>query len=86
MLTSVNTNVIICGMDWKIIIAQVQAKSGLTQPQLAQLLGCSQAHISDLARGRQREPRYSLGLRLLELSNGGASTRKTRNKRLAEEV
>lgn len=62
-------------MDWKNIIAQAQARSGLTQPQLAQLLGCSQAHISDLARGRQREPRYSLGMRLLELSNGSATAR-----------
>ena len=60
-------------MDWKCIISQARARSGLTQPQLAQLLGCSQAHISDLVRGRQREPRYSLGLRLLELANSNAT-------------
>lgn len=59
-------------MDWKPVIAQVRAKQGLTQPQLAKLVGCSQACISDLVRGRVKEPRYSLGMRLLELANSDA--------------
>ncbi len=63
-------------MDWKPVIAQVRAKQGLTQPQLAKLVGCSQACISDLVRGRVREPRYSLGLRLLELANSDAAPRR----------
>ena len=62
-------------MDWKTVITQVQVRHALTQPQLAKLVGCSQACISDLARGRVGEPRYSLGLRLLELSNAKAPAR-----------
>lgn len=56
-------------MDWRIIIKQAQTRSGLTQTELAQKAHCSQSCIADLARGRTLEPRYSLGLRLLELAN-----------------
>ncbi len=40
----------------------------MTQPMLAKALGCSQASISDLMRGRTREPRYSIGQHLLTLA------------------
>lgn len=59
-------------MDWKTVITQVQGRHNLTQPQLAKLVGCSQAFISDLVRGRTREPRYSIGQRLLDLSKSDA--------------
>ena len=72
-------------MDWKNITKQALANNGLTQVELARLAGCSQSGLGDLLSGRTQEPRYSLGLRLLELSNGGASARKPR-KRQAEEV
>lgn len=62
-------------MDWKTVITQVLARHGLTQPQLAKLVGCSQACISDLVRGRVREPRYSLGLHLIELTKSDAASR-----------
>lgn len=56
-------------MDWKNIIKQAQTRNSLTQTELAQRACCSQSCIADLARGRTLEPRYSLGLRLLELAN-----------------
>ena len=78
-------------MDWKNITKQALVNSGLTQVELAKLAGCSQSGLGDLLSGRTQEPRYSLGLRLLELSNGGVPARqhiarKPRNKRQAEEV
>ncbi len=63
-------------MDWKTVITQAQARNGLTQTRLAQQVGCSQASITDLLRGRTREPRYSLGQRLLDLSNGDTQNSK----------
>lgn len=56
-------------MDWKYVIAQAQLKNNWTQPQLAAEVGCSQALISAISQGKRPEPRYSLGLRLLELAN-----------------
>ena len=55
-------------MDWKTVITRAQVKHALTQPQIAALVGCSQACISDLVRGRVPDPRYSVGQRLLDLS------------------
>ena len=62
-------------MDWKNIIKQALTRGGLTQVELAQLAGCSQSSIGDLMSGRTQEPRYSLGLRLLELSNAKTPAR-----------
>lgn len=56
-------------MDWKFVIAQAQLRNNWTQPQLAAHVGCSQALISAISQGKRPEPRYSLGLRLLELAN-----------------
>lgn len=53
-------------MDWKKIIAQIQAH-GLSQPQIAGRCGCGQATISDLASGKTRDPRDSLGQALRAL-------------------
>lgn len=50
-------------MDWKSLIAEIQAHS-LSQAQIAAVCGCGQATISDLASGRAKEPRYSLGVAL----------------------
>lgn len=55
-------------MDWKTVVKEAQANSGFTQLILAKQLGCSQASISDLERGRTREPRYSIGQKLLSLA------------------
>ena len=61
-------------MDWKNIIKQAQTRNSLTQAELAQKADCSQSCIADLARGRTIEPRYSLGLRLIDLANTQPAT------------
>lgn len=53
-------------MQWKDYIAQI-TQQGVTQKQIAQLAGCSQPAISDLASGKTKEPRHSLGEALLEV-------------------
>lgn len=53
-------------MDWKQIIAQLQA-AGLSQAQIAARCGCVQATISDLASGKTSDPRHSLGQSLQAL-------------------
>ena len=55
-------------MQWKNVIADIQARQGLTQPQIAKAAGCAQATISDLATGKTAEPRFSLGQVLLAMS------------------
>jgi len=52
-------------MTWKDYIAAL-AEKGVSQSQLAKQVGCGQATISDLASGKTREPRHSLGLALLK--------------------
>jgi transcriptional regulator with XRE-family HTH domain len=55
-------------MDWTSLIAEL-TQLGYTQPEIAKQCGCGQATISDLASGKTKEPRHSLGedlRRLLE--------------------
>lgn len=54
-------------MNWPHIIERIQTKRGLTQPQIAAASGCAQATISDLATGKTKEPRHSLGESLISL-------------------
>lgn len=51
-------------MHWNDYIAAIIDK-GLTQKQLAQKAGCGQATISDIASGKTRDPRSSIGLAIL---------------------
>lgn len=53
-------------MDWKLIISELQAL-GMSQPQIAAACGCGQATISDLASGKTKDPRDSLGQALRAL-------------------
>lgn len=53
-------------MDWKDYIAELAAK-GVSQSQIAREVGCGQATISDLALGKTREPRTSLGMALMRI-------------------
>lgn len=51
-------------MDWKSIISNLQA-SGLTQVQIAEAAGISQAHVSDLMNGRRgKRVSFDIGRRL----------------------
>lgn len=54
------------GMDWKLLIAQLQA-AGMSQAQIAEKCSCVQSTISELATIPGREPRYSLGVALTQL-------------------
>ena len=60
-------------MDWKQVIADIKARWGLTQPQMASFVGCAQVTISDLATGRTTEPRWSLGQSLIVLRDTGVA-------------
>jgi hypothetical protein len=54
-------------MDWKNVIADIQRHGQMTQPQIAEKVGCGQATISDLVNGSTKQPRYPLGVALVEL-------------------
>lgn len=51
-------------MQWKDYIATL-IKLGVTKSQIAKQALCGTATISDLASGKTREPRYSLGVALI---------------------
>ena len=53
-------------MKWNDYIAAI-AEKGVSQSQLAKQAGCGQATISDLASGKTKEPRHSLGAVLLRI-------------------
>lgn len=55
-------------MDWKNVVIKAKANTGFTQPVLAREIGCSQSAISALLTGRNREPKYGLGQKLLALA------------------
>ncbi len=54
-------------MDWKNVIADIQRHGQMTQPQIAEKVGCGQATISDLVNGATKQPRYTLGAALIDL-------------------
>ena len=54
-------------MDWKNVIAEIQRHGQMTQPQIAEKVGCGQATISDLVNGATKQPRWPLGDALLDL-------------------
>ena len=54
-------------MNWKTVIADIQRHGKMTQPQIAEKVGCSQATISDLVNSKTDQPRYPLGAALIEL-------------------
>jgi transcriptional regulator with XRE-family HTH domain len=52
---------------WPQITRQL-VESGITQPELAKACGCSQSTVSDVIRGRTKDPRASIALALLRLA------------------
>ena len=55
-------------MNWSNVIAELQA-AGWSQPQIAAECGCAQSTISDLAGGRTKDPRYTIGEKLKQLAD-----------------
>lgn len=53
--------------DWTSVISAIH-KRGLTQVQIASACSCAQATISDLAKGITSDPRHTLGVALIRLS------------------
>lgn len=53
-------------MNWSVVIADIQA-AGWSQPRIAAECDCAQSTISDLAAGRTKDPRYTIGEALLRL-------------------
>jgi transcriptional regulator with XRE-family HTH domain len=54
-------------IHWPGVIRAI-VESGVTQPQLAQMVGCGQSTISDLLNAKTTDPRTSIGLALLRIS------------------
>lgn len=53
-------------MDWKTAIEEL-IRLGVKQPQIAEACGCSQSAISQLANGKIKDPRDSIGQALRQL-------------------
>lgn len=53
-------------MNWKTLISDLIA-SGLTQAQIAERVGCSQATVSELMNGKTETPNFALGTALVAL-------------------
>jgi transcriptional regulator len=53
-------------MDIQITVKEI-LNTGLTQSEIASLVNCSQATISDIAAGKQTTTNLQIGLNLLEL-------------------
>lgn len=64
-------------MNWPALISSIQA-AGWSQPQIAAECRCAQSTISDLAGGRTKDPRYTIGEKLKQLAEkvAGDTTQK----------
>lgn len=54
-------------VDWPALLRGLKA-AGMTQPEIAEQLRCGQATVSDIARGKTIDPRYTLAAGLLRLA------------------
>jgi predicted transcriptional regulator len=55
-------------VDWQTLILLTQRRSGLSRDALAKRAGANWAHIGHLARGETADPRFSTGVRLLDVA------------------
>ena len=54
-------------VDWPAVLRGLKA-AGVTQPEIALRLNCGQATVSDIARGKTVDPRFTLAAGLLRLA------------------
>jgi len=54
-------------VDWRAVMAGLK-RAGITQPEIALALGCGQATLSDMARGKTQDPRFMLAAGLLRMA------------------
>lgn len=67
-------------MNWKNVIADLE-ESGLKQEEIAEKVGCSQSHISDLKTGRRgKRMGFQLGEALKSLWSETRASSATSNK------
>ena len=66
-------------MNWPQLITDLQ-EQGFTQPQIAARVGCAQATVSELLRGKTSDPRYSLGVSLKALHKLAVPVKKTQRR------
>lgn len=55
-------------MDWTLLIGGL-IERGLTRAQIATAIRCPQATFSDIASGKTKDPRSSVGIALLKLAH-----------------
>ena len=55
-------------VDWQTLILLTQRRSGLSRAALAKRAGANWQHVGHLARGETADPRFSTGVRLLDLA------------------
>jgi lambda repressor-like predicted transcriptional regulator len=66
-------------MDWKNIIAEIR-QSGATLEQIANQCGfASRGHVHDVMTGKQGEPKWSIGDKLLSLHRKSIRQLRRRN-------
>lgn len=61
-------------IDFKAVVASLTG-AGLTQGYLAAICGCDQSCISDIANGRTKDPRHSIGAALLRMRDRRTSVK-----------
>lgn len=66
-------------MNWGKAISELEA-SGLTQSEIADTAGCSQAYISQLKTGARNSPDFDIGKAIVDLHEGRCQKRKARPK------
>ena len=60
--------------NWPTIISDLQAAHG--RAELARIAGAGASTLADLATGKTKEPRHTLGVKLLKLHAGVRGTTK----------
>ena len=65
----------IAAMDWKKLIESLTA-AGWKQQQIADRCGCVQSAISELATGKVKNPRFTIGQALIAMGKRKATTDK----------
>lgn len=53
-------------MDWKKVIQRIR-KRGWSQARIGSHCGVAQSTISDIEHGRTKQPRFLLGMKLVEM-------------------
>jgi len=53
-------------IDWKMVALNIR-QSGVSLSRAADLIGCDEQTINRLSRGDTKEPKFSIGVKILDL-------------------